>query len=164
MVMSSVFGAERDSHYMKLALTQAKKAFMSDEVPVGAVIVDQQGNVISRAYNVVEKRSTQAAHAEVLAIAKAGKALGDWRLLQCWLYVTLEPCSMCMNLSVLSRLQGVVFGARSPLFGYGLDKNTASSLYNGDALRVVEGVCSQDSSQLLKQFFQQKRNASGRSE
>ena len=91
MIISSVFGAERDSYYMRLAMTQAKKAFLLDEVPVGALVVGPQGTVLSRAHNGVEKRSTQAAHAEVLAIAKAGKVLGDWRLLDCWLYVTLEP-------------------------------------------------------------------------
>jgi tRNA(adenine34) deaminase len=159
--MSSVFGNERDERYMELALKQAQKAFSYNEVPVGAVVVSPDGTILSRAHNKVEKLHTQMAHAESLALSRAGKKLGDWRLIDCWLYVTLEPCSMCMSFIKLSRMRGVVFGAHSPLFGYGLDKSRASSLYNGDALQIVEAVLAQDSAQLLKRFFQQKRNARG---
>ncbi len=103
---------------MKAAISEAAKALAKDEVPIGAVIVNKDGDIIARAHNLTEHKHTQAAHAEVLAIEKAGKKIGDWRLEGCWLYVTLEPCAMCYNLAVLSRLDGIVYGADSPLFGY----------------------------------------------
>jgi tRNA(adenine34) deaminase len=159
--MTSPFGSERDTYYMQQALAQARKAAVCDEVPVGALVVDAEGAILAQAYNTVEKSMTQTAHAELLASRKASKRLGDWRLLGCWLYVTLEPCSMCMNFILLSRFEGVVFGAASPLFGYSLDKDAIVSLYKGDALRIVSGVCAQDSAHLLRTFFHQKRNKSG---
>lgn len=145
--------------YMKQALNQAQKAFDADEVPIGAVVVDAQGKVLSRAYNNAEKSHTQAGHAEVLAISKAGKKIGDWRLNGCWLYVTLEPCAMCLHLILLSRLEGVVFGASSPVFGYHLDKVGTLSIYKNSCLpiKVIEAVCAQESAQMLKHFFIKKR-------
>lgn len=109
-----------DSQYstMKAAISEALKALAKEEVPIGAVIVNKDGHIIARAHNLTEHKHTQAAHAEMLAIEKAGKKIGDWRLEGCWLYVTLEPCAMCYNLAVLSRLDGIVYGAESPLFGY----------------------------------------------
>jgi len=155
--METPFSREQDTIFMKKALVQAKMAYAADEVPVGAVVVDAQGTVIGRGYNQVERRHTQAAHAEVLAINAAGRKLSDWRLNGCWLYVTLEPCGMCMNLAVLSRLEGVVFGARSPLFGYQLDKDLNFQLYKLGALSVVEGICAEEAAALLKDFFRLKR-------
>ena len=142
---------------MRQALTQACTAFEKDEVPIGAVIANKEGVVIARAYNQVEAKDTQSAHAELLAINKAGKKIGDWRLNECWLYVTLEPCSMCMNLIYLSRLAGVVFGANSPLFGYRLDNKQSDQVYKKAMVLVVEGVRVDESAQLLKRFFNQKR-------
>jgi len=153
----SPFGQKKDIFFMKKALAQAQKAYASEEVPVGAIVVDSQGKVIGRGYNLVGKRNTQAAHAEVIAISKAGKKIGDWRLNGCWLYVTLEPCSMCMSLALLSRLDGVVYGATSPVFGYQLDKELHFQLYKYGALLVVSGVCAEESSALLKDFFRHKR-------
>lgn len=149
---------QNHDHYMRKALKQAQCAFARDEVPVGAVIVDAQGMVIARAHNQVEKMKSQTAHAELLALAKAGKRLGDWRLEGCWLYVTLEPCSMCMSAIGLSRLAGVVYGADSPLFGYQkVDKGGASWLYKRDALTIVGGICNENAKKVLQQFFKQKR-------
>lgn len=153
----SNFGQKKDTYFMKKALEQAQKARAAEEVPVGAIVVDSQGKIIGRGYNLVEKKDTQAAHAEVIAISKAGKKIGDWRLNGCWMYVTLEPCSMCMSLAVLSRLEGVVYGATSPVFGYQLDKELNFQLYKNGALLVVSGVCAEESSALLKDFFRHKR-------
>jgi len=154
------------ARFMCYALEQAQKAFDEDEVPVGAVVVTGEGEIIAQDYNRVEQRKTQNAHAEMLALAQAGAKIGDWRLNGCWLYVTLEPCAMCFNALVLNRVEGVVFGARSPLFGYHLDKVSGVSLYNDRSfsIEVVEGVCSEKSVELLQSFFKNKRGKSGRSE
>lgn len=158
MEQKSVFGIERDRAFMEKALKQAKLAFKRDEVPVGAVVVDAQGTIIARGSNKTESRHTQTAHAECIAIEKAGKALEDWRLEGCWIYVTLEPCALCMNLILMSRLSGVVFGASSPLFGYHLDNSLSIELYKKGTLAIVQGVCKDEASELLKQFFKMKRN------
>ena len=145
--------------FMNQALVQARKAFEADEVPIGAIVVDPQGTIISRAYNKVEKVHSQSGHAEVLAIVKAGKKLGDWRLNGCWIYVTLEPCAMCLHLILLSRLEGIVFGASSPVYGYHLDKIGTLSIYKNRCLpvKVIEAVCVEESVELLKHFFIKKR-------
>jgi tRNA(adenine34) deaminase len=152
----------QERHFlMKKALRQAQKAFEADEVPVGALVIDAQGTILARAYNQVESKMTQTAHAELLALRKAGKKLGDWRLEGCWMYVTLEPCSMCFSAIVLSRMGGVVYGASSPLFGYRtvLDKLGPVSLYNDRSLplQVIEGIDTDESSALLQKFFKIKR-------
>ncbi len=146
-----------DYQYMKKALKEAQKAFIYNEVPIGAVLVDQQGKIIGRGYNAVERRQQQIAHAEVIAISKGCHYLKNWRLNGCWLYVTLEPCTMCMGLMRLSRLEGVVYGADSLLFGYSLDKRDGVQLYKENVLNVIKGVCAQESIELLQQFFKQKR-------
>ena len=156
-LQESPFGREKDIYFMKKALLQAKNAYKIDEVPVGAVVVDADGAIIGRGYNQVEKQHTQAAHAEAIAISAAGRKKGDWRLNGCWLYVTLEPCAMCMNLALLSRLDGIVFGARSPLFGYQLDNDLSFQLYKLGALLVVTRVCAEEAAMLLKDFFRRKR-------
>jgi len=156
--VESPFGLERDIFFMKHALRQARLAYAHNEVPVGALVVDAQGVILGRGYNQTERRSCQAFHAEMCAIAKAGKKLGDWRLNGCWVYVSLEPCAMCMHLIQLSRCAGVVFGATSPLFGYQvIDKASNFSVYNEDVINVVAGVCEQEAAALLKCFFKGKR-------
>ena len=150
--------SDRDHlRYMNLALKEAQKAFKKDEVPIGAVIVSPEGKIVSRAYNQVEKKQQQIAHAEMQAIAKACKKRGNWRLNGHWLYVTLEPCSMCLNLALLSRLEGIVFGAESPVFGYHLDNRGPLQLYRRDTLQIIKGVGQQESAALLKRFFTEKR-------
>ncbi len=152
---------EEHTYFMHQALEQAHKAYQADEVPVGAIIVDQKGTVLARAYNQVESQNTQCAHAELLALAQAGQQLGDWRLLDCWLFVTLQPCSMCMHAIRLHRLAGVVYGADSPLFGYHLDKKEFDSVYKDDTIQIVSGIEGEKSEQLLKQFFKEKREEHG---
>lgn len=146
-----------DTWYMSKALEQAQKAFDNDEVPIGAIVVSTDGTIIGRGANAVEQKKTQAAHAEVIAIIRAGKKINDWRLEGCILFVTLEPCGMCMNLIELSRIKRVVFAADSPLFSYRLDKDGQIPIYKKNIATCSSGVCSEEASQLLKTFFRKKR-------
>jgi len=147
--------------YMEQALELAKKAYDKDEVPIGAIIVDQDGAVIGRGYNMVEQQQTQTCHAELNALQEAAQIKNNWRLEGCTLYVTLEPCSMCFFATKLSRLEAIYYGAQSPLFGFQLDKDCFLSVYNKDALIVKGGIKEEESKKILKQFFQKKRNKSG---
>src|SRR5947199_3867293 len=104
---------ERDAAFMREALRQAQKAYEADEVPVGAVIV-RAGRIIARAYNQVELLKDATAHAEMLALTQAEAAVGDWRLTDCDLYVTKEPCAMCAGALVHVRIQRVIFGCADP--------------------------------------------------
>lgn len=150
--------AVKDAHfYMQKALAQARRALAADEVPIGAVVVAPDGTIVGRGFNQVEKRGCQIAHAEMLAVQQASKKQGDWRLLGHWVYVTLEPCSMCMNFMKLSRVAGIVYGAESPLFGYHLDNDSGHRVYNKIAVQIQKGVCAEEAASLLKQFFQKKR-------
>jgi tRNA(adenine34) deaminase len=156
--MPSPFGPDKDQFFMAQALKQAHFALKYDEVPVGALVVSSEGIIIGRGYNQTEKRSSQAFHAEMLALIKAGRKIGDWRLNGCWVYVTLEPCAMCMNLIRLSRCDGVVYGALSPLFGYQVvDKCCSFSVYKEDAVEIVAGVSQDKAAALLKGFFRARR-------
>jgi tRNA(adenine34) deaminase len=145
--------------YMKIALKEAQKAKELDEVPIGAVIV-LNGKVIAKAHNLREKNQSATAHAEVLAINKACKKLNSWRLNDCILYVTLEPCTMCVGASILSRVDGIVYGAKDPKGG------SFGSLYDISLIKgfnhypwVVSGVCEEESASILKEFFKNKRKA-----
>lgn len=146
--------------YMTLALKEAQKANGLDEVPIGAVII-KDGKIISKAYNLREKNQSATAHAEVLAINKACKKLNTWRLVGCVLYVTLEPCTMCVGASILSRVDGIVYGAKDPKGG------SLGSLYDISLIKgfnhypwIVSGVCEEESTNLLKNFFKNKRKKS----
>lgn len=156
-ILSTPFGPEKDQFYMKKALLQASRAFGHGEVPVGAIVINGQGDIIARGYNRIEASGFQNEHAEVRALRRAAKKKGDWRLIDCWLYVTLEPCPMCIGLIKLSRLAGVVFGSTSPLFGFQLDTDDAVPLYKKNALSIIAGIGAGESKELLKQFFKQKR-------
>lgn len=158
--MSDKKDSKRDTTYMQEALALAQVAFDCNEVPIGAVVVDANGAIIGRGYNQVEGRNTQCAHAEITAIMQANDQSGDWRLDDCTLYVTLEPCSMCYSLIRLSRIQTLVYGASSPRFGYQLDNVATSSVYKND-VRVVSGVCAAQAEHLLKRFFQMQRIKKG---
>ncbi len=153
----SIFGAEKDIQYMQEALVQARKAYAQDEVPIGAVLVDADGTIVARGYNMTESRHTQLAHAECLVLAQAGHKLNDWRLDGCWLYVTLQPCGMCMHAIRLSRVRGVVYGASSPLFGYHLDTGSDLRVYKKDAFAIIPNVQTESATALMKQFFKEKR-------
>lgn len=149
---------ENDQYFMKLALTEAKQAEQLDEVPVGAVLVDQEGNIIATGHNETIKRSDPTAHAEILVLRKAGQQIGNYRLLNTTLYATLEPCVMCMGALLHARVQKVVFGAADPKWG------GAGSLYNmgvddrlNHQIELVEGVCREACRTLIRQFFKNKR-------
>lgn len=150
----------QDAQYMQKALDQASLAFAQDEVPIGAVVVERDGTLIGAGYNLVEAKKTQQAHAEMLALNQAVQFRNDWRLDGCTLYVTLEPCSMCIGLIRLSRISRVVYAADSPLFGYHLDNQGDSWVYKND-IEIRAGVAADEARQLLKQFFQKKRKKKG---
>ncbi len=141
---------------MRKALDMARKAECIDEVPIGAIVVDANGTIIGKGYNQVERKKTQLAHAEIIALEQATRKKGDWRLDGCIIYVTLEPCRMCMSLIQISRLQGIVYATESPRFGYQLDNIAISSVYKKD-VQVKGGVVAGDAQHILKQFFQKKR-------
>ena len=136
----------------------AQAAFDRGEVPVGAIVVGGDCVVLARASNRVEKLGCQLGHAEVLAIKRACKKIGNWRLDCCWLFVTLQPCMMCLGLASLSRFAGVCYGVESNLFGIKLPKENLGSAYK--ELEVVAGFCEQESATMLKKFFILARKSS----
>lgn len=142
--------------FMDKALAQAERALKKNEVPVGVVIVNAQGEIIARAYNKVESLGTQLAHAEALAIRKACRKIGDWRLNGCWIYVTLEPCLMCFGLIHLSRMKGIVYGAKSTLFGIDLENTKSLSFYT-KSLSIEGGVKKDECLSVLRRFFKSAR-------
>lgn len=146
-----------DEKFMKMALAEAEKAFDAGEIPVGAVIV-RDGEVIARAHNLCEAQNDPTAHAELLAIRAAGERLGTWRLSECTLYVTLEPCPMCTGAAINARVGRIVFGAKDPRAG------ACGSLCNLPAYpleckpEITHGIEDARSRELLRAFFAQKRN------
>lgn len=153
---TSIFGPIADDQFMHAAYLEAERAFALNEVPVGAVVVDGYGSIIAQGHNRSEELHTQAGHAEIEALSRAGKNRQNWRLNDCWLYVTLEPCAMCMGMIRLSRLKGVVYGLHSPLFSYTLDKDRRSSVYQNDML-IISRLHTEKISTLLQCFFKQQR-------
>ncbi|MEE3365329.1 MAG: tRNA adenosine(34) deaminase TadA [Planctomycetota bacterium] len=144
-------------YWMRQALDQARAAFEEDEVPVGAVVVHEE-RAIAQAHNQRETLNDPTAHAEMIAITQAAEALGSWRLTDCTLYVTLEPCPMCAGAIVQARLPTVLFGAADPKGG------GCQSLYaitNDERLNhrtvVIGGVLEHECSTILSEFFQQQR-------
>jgi len=153
---------KHNSRFMFQALAQAEKAYMLDEVPIGAVVVDPEGKVVAKAYNLVHKKKCQTEHAEMRAIKKACKKIGDWRLDGYTMYVTLEPCAMCMGLITLCRLSKLVYGADSPLFGYRLDKKIDPNVYKKNAIAIEKGLCAAEAISILRRFFKKKREENGK--
>lgn len=148
---------QNDHRYMELALAQAKRALKRNEVPIGAIVVSRAGEVLGKGYNMVETYNCQSNHAEARAIESACKKIKDWRLDQCTIYVTLEPCLMCIGLIILSRIERLVYAAKSPLFGYNLDKESFPDLYKKHIKGITSGVLADKSQLLLKNFFKNKR-------
>ncbi|MDH3607203.1 MAG: tRNA adenosine(34) deaminase TadA [Acidimicrobiia bacterium] len=144
--------------HMNRALELAREAAAAGEVPVGAVLVGAHGSVVGEARNRVEELGDATAHAELLALSKAGRAAGDWRLVGHTLVVTLEPCAMCAMAAVWSRVDRIVYGAADPKAG------AAWSLYNipqdrrlNHHIELVDGVMAEESAQLLQDFFEERR-------
>lgn len=143
--------------FMSSALKEAEEAYKRNEVPVGAVVV-KNGAIIARAHNQMETLQDPTAHAEIIAIGAAANHRGNWRLNDCTLYVTLEPCPMCAGAIVLSRLDMLVFGSFDSKMG------ACSTIYNivqderlNHRVEVISGILEEDSKLLLREFFAKKR-------
>ncbi len=146
-----------DERFMEEALRQARKAGAKEEVPVGAVIV-REGQVIARAHNQVELLKDATAHAEMIALTQAQEAVGDWRLTDCTLYVTKEPCPMCAGAIVHTRLRRVVYGVVDPKAGaLGGAFNLLDVKGLNHTCLVTPGFRSEESLALLRQFFRERR-------
>ena len=146
-----------DQHFMREALRQARKAANQDEVPIGAVIV-HEGRIIARAWNQVETLKDATAHAEMLALTQAESAMGDWRLSECDLYVTKEPCPMCAGAIVHCRIRRVIFGCVDPKGGAaGGFWNLLQAPNLNHRSEITSGVLSDESVSLLKSFFADAR-------
>ncbi len=146
-----------DERYMKMALQQAKKAYALDEVPIGCVIV-YEDKVIARGYNRRNTDKNTLAHAEISAIKKASKKLGDWRLEDCTLYVTLEPCQMCAGAIVQARVTRVVIGSMNPKAGCGGSiLNLLEMQEFNHQVDVTRGVLDDECSEMLTTFFKELR-------
>lgn len=152
-----IIDLQSDHYFMGEALRQAAKAYEAEEVPVGAVVV-RNGRIIARAFNQVELLKDATAHAEMLALTQAEQAVGDWRLTDCTLYVTKEPCPMCAGAIVHVRLARVVFGASDPKGGAA---GSALNLLQFPTLNhrcpVTIGVREPECRELLRTFFAEKR-------
>src|ERR1044071_5155878 len=149
-----------DDYFMREALRQALKGSKADEVPVGAIVV-RAGKIIGRAYNQVELLKDATAHAEMLALTQAEEAVGDWRLTDCDLYVTKEPCAMCAGALVHTRIRRVIFGCADPVAG------AAGSVVNllqmptlNHRCDIAFGVLENECAGILRDFFRERRGAS----
>ncbi|MBQ2276728.1 MAG: tRNA adenosine(34) deaminase TadA [Lachnospiraceae bacterium] len=148
---------KEEQQFMRAALAQARKAFKIGDTPIGCVIV-RDGVIIARGYNKRNKDKLSLAHAELIAIKKASKVVGDWRLEDCTMYVTLEPCQMCAGAIVQARIKKVVIGAMNPKAG------CAGSILNllhmkefNHQVEVVRGVEEEKSRKLMQDFFRELR-------
>ena len=143
--------------YMKEALKQAKKAYLLGEVPIGCVIV-YNGKIIGRGYNRRNTDKNTLSHAEITAIRKASKKMGDWRLEGCTLYVTLEPCQMCSGAIVQARITEVVMGSMNPKAGCGGSiLNILEMPQFNHQVKVTRGILEEQCSQMLTTFFKELR-------
>src|SRR5207342_1540550 len=151
--MENLIDQPTDDSFMREALRLARKAFEKEEVPVGAIVV-RAGKIIARAFNQVEMLKDATAHAEMLAITQAEAAVGDWRLNECDLYVTKEPCSMCAGALVHVRMRRVIFGCPDPRAGAaGGSLNLLQMPGFNHKCDIVSGVLSDECAELLKGFF-----------
>ncbi|MDD2978911.1 MAG: tRNA adenosine(34) deaminase TadA [Hespellia sp.] len=147
----------QDERYMKEAIRQAKKAYAIDEVPIGCVIV-YEDKIIARGYNRRTIDKNTLAHAELLAIKKASKKMNDWRLEECIMYVTLEPCQMCAGAIVQSRIKRVVVGCMNPKAGCaGSILNLLQMQEFNHQVELDTGVMEEECSQMMKAFFRELR-------
>ena len=144
--------------FMNLALSEARKAEQKNEIPIGAVLIAENDELLSAAHNKTITLKDPTAHAEILALRSAAKKIGNYRLLKTTLYVTVEPCPMCMGALLHARVSRVVFGTRDPKWG------AAGSLYNlaedhrfNHRPEVIEGICKSECKKLMQDFFRQKR-------
>jgi tRNA(adenine34) deaminase len=152
-----IIDLQSDHYFMGEALRQAKRAYAAAEVPVGAVIV-REGRIIARAFNQVEMLKDATAHAEMLALTQAEAAVGDWRLTECTLYVTKEPCPMCAGALVHTRVARVVFGASDPKAGAaGSAMNLLQCGTLNHRCEITSEVRAEECRVLLREFFAEQR-------
>jgi tRNA(adenine34) deaminase len=156
--VNSILPAADDEVFMREALRLAGKAYAADEVPVGAIVV-RAGKTIGRAYNQIELLKDATAHAEMLALTQAQAAVGDWRLVDCDLYVTKEPCIMCAGALVHVRMRRVIFGCTDPRSG---GAGGLVNLLQHPALnhrcQIASGILENDCAAILQDFFRKKRS------
>ena len=146
-----------EEKFMKEALKEAVKAYNKLEVPVGVVIVNN-GKIIARAHNVKEEKQDTTRHAEIIAIQKASKKLNNWRLTNCEMYVTLEPCSMCAGALIQSRIKKVYIGTMDPKTGAcGSVLNLLEDFTFNHKVEIETGILQKECEQLLKKFFKELR-------
>jgi tRNA(adenine34) deaminase len=148
-----------DEYFMREALRQARKAYDADEVPVGAIVV-RGDKIIARAHNQVELLKDATAHAEMLALTQAEAAVGDWRLIDCELYVTKEPCPMCAGALIHTRVRRVIFGCADPASGAaGSVANLLQMPTLNHRCDIAVGILENECAAILKDFFRQKRDS-----
>src|SRR6267154_6523547 len=149
---------ENDEDFMKEALRLARKAYEADEVPIGAVVT-RAGKIIARAYNQTELLKDATAHAEMLALTQAEAAVGDWRLTDCDLYVTKEPCVMCAGAVVHTRIRRVIFGCTDPSAGAaGSVMNLLQMPALNHRCEIASGVLQDECAAILQDFFRSRRD------
>ena len=145
------------SKFMSLAILEAKKAASIDEVPIGCVVV-KNNRVISRGHNLREKKNDVTSHAEIEAIRKASKKLKDWQLVGCDIYVTIEPCMMCMGAIIQSHIGNVYYGSEDPKGGAAVSNIKLEEIPNLNHYPHIEGgILKEECSNLLKNYFKNKR-------
>lgn len=145
---------------MRAALAEAEKAFEADEAPIGAIVVSG-GKIIGRGSNQSMTLNDPTAHAEMIAITAAAETLGDWRLVDCDLYCTLEPCVMCAGAATLARIRSVIYGAPEPKFGgCGSIIDIPAEQRLNHQVHVTGGILADDAAALMKDFFAKLRQAS----
>ena len=148
---------EQEEYYMKQALKEAEKAYKKLEVPVGAIIV-KDGKIIAKAHNQKETKTDTTKHAEILAIQKASKKLKSWRLINCEMYVTLEPCSMCAGAIINSRIKKIYIGAMDEKTGaVGSVLNLFEDYTFNHKVEAKTGIMENECQQILKEFFKELR-------
>ncbi|MDX9858805.1 MAG: tRNA adenosine(34) deaminase TadA [candidate division Zixibacteria bacterium] len=149
-------------YFMGVALREAAEAFDKGEVPVGSVVVFEN-RIVGRGHNLTASMRDASAHAEMVALSAAYSHFNDWRLENCWLFSTLEPCPMCAGAAMLSRIHTLVYGARDPKFGAcgSIIDIPAEPRFN-HRIAVIEGVRADEVSELMKQFFQEIRRKNER--
>lgn len=142
--------------YMKEALKEARKAYKNGDVPIGAIIV-KNDKIIARAHNTKENKKDAIRHAEINVISKACKKINNWHLDDCELYVTVEPCLMCIGAIIQSRIPKLVFGTHNNKFGYVESVESIFKNKNNHTPIIISGVCEEECKQIMVDFFKEKR-------
>ena len=146
------------NEFMKLAITEAEKAREKAEIPIGAVLVSEAGDILAASHNQTISLSDPTAHAEILVLRKAAHQTQNYRLLNTILYVTIEPCVMCMGALVHARISRIVYGAKDPKWGAAVSLyNLADDIRLNHRVEVIAGICEDDCRTLMQVFFQSKR-------